>query len=298
MRTLLPRLAAPVSGLALCLTLGLAPATGADAAPATANANDSKPTLFIKNTVSARKVAVNQAVRLEFVTMPRQIEGIDIAGAVANGIGLAGAGTWKLLGKPLASENEKTRIVTVVVSLLPRTTGDISLPSIPLTWLSGEPRTDFGTITIEQRIAIAGEDKPLPPEYDGVGGFAWGARQDELIGKQIPATAVSAQGDRTVAKVSGSLEVGFRGGELSDAVLLASGLTLESARTSFCGRWGMPLSEEPGNLTWVLGWTRITATPSPDGVRIELLREDIQAKIAAGQVKSRVFNLLEGGPLK
>jgi hypothetical protein len=80
---------------------------------------------------------------------------------------------------------------------------------------------------------------------------------------------------------------------------------------SFCDRWGLPLSETEGALTWVIGWTRITASPAFDGakgdvatgvksdaVKIELLREDIQAKQAAGQVRSRVFNLLEAAPAK
>jgi hypothetical protein len=285
---------APLAVAALS-TLPLAGSgAGSGIAAAESDAREAKNTIFVNHKVSSRTVSVNQAVRLEFTSMPRQIEGIEVAAAVANGIAITGGRTWRLTGKPLVTEAEKTKTITVVVSLLPRTTGDLALPNFPLTWLTGEPRPDFGVVSISQTIAIAGETKPLPPEYDGVGGLLWGARQDDLLGKQIPVTAVTAQGERTSAKLSGSLEVGFRGGELADATLLASGLTLEQARASFCDRWGLPASEDASSLTWVLGWTRITATPSADGVKVELMREDIQAKQAAGQVKARVFNLLEG----
>lgn len=257
-----------------------------------------KAATYVNHKVSSRKISVNQPLRLEFTTMPRQIEGVDIAAAVSNGVALSSAATWWLSGKPVVNENEKTRTATVTITLLPRATGDLALPTFPLTWLSGDLRPDFGIVTVAQSIAIAGEPKPLPPEYDGVAGFLWGAKQEDLVGKQIPAASVSEKGDRTVAKVSGSLELGFRAGELADATLLASGVTLDQSRASFCARWGLPLSEDNGVLTWVLGWTRITASPTTDGVKIELLREDIQARQAAGQVRSRVFNLLEAAPVK
>jgi hypothetical protein len=281
----------PLVAVLLIACVGACPSIAAETEP-------SKATTFVNHKVSARKISVNQPLRLEFTTLPRQIEGIDIAAAVTNGVTLSGSGTWRLSGKPLVAENEKTRTATVTLSLLPRTTGDLALPSFPLTWLTGDPRPDFGIVTVAQSISISGETKPLPPEYDGVAGFLWGAKQEDLVGKQIPASAVSDKGDRTAAKVSGSLELGFRAGELADATLLASGVTLDQSRTSFCERWGLPLSEDNGTMTWVLGWTRITASPSPDGVKIDLLREDIQARQAAGQVRSRVFNLLEAPPVK
>ena len=293
-----------LAAILFSITVGL-PLAAAEGDPTT------KAAVFVNHKVAARKIAVNQPARLEFTTMPRQIEGIDIVAAVTNGVALAGASTWRLVGKPLVNESDKTKTVTITLSLLPRATGDLALPSFPMTWLSGEPRPDFGIVSVTQTIAVAGETKALPPEYDGVAGFLWGAKQEDLIGSQIPAKTVSQQGERTVARISGSLELGFRAGELADATLLASGLTLDQARVSFCDRWGLPLSETEGALTWVIGWTRITASPAFDGakgdgatgvksdaVKIELLREDIQAKQAAGQVRSRVFNLLEAAPAK
>ncbi len=259
---------------------------------------DAKSTVFVNSKVAPRKIAVNQAVRVEFTTMPRQVDGIDVAAAVANGIALSASSTWRLVGKPLVTEQEKLKTITVVFSLLPRTTGDVALPSFPLTWLSGEPRPDFGEVTVTQTIAVGGETRALPPEFDGVGGFLWGAKQEDLIGGKIPASTVTTQGDRTAAKVSGSLELGFRAGELADATLMAPGVTMDQARSSFCERWGLPLTETDGTMTWVLGWTRIIASPSPDGVKLDLLREDIQAKQSASQVRGRVFNLLEGVPTK
>ncbi len=255
---------------------------------------DTKQTVFVNSKVTPRKIAVNQPVRVEFTTMPRQVEGVDIAAAVTNGIAITASATWRLVGKPVVTEQEKLKTITVVFSLLPRTTGDVALPSFPLTWLSGEPRPDFGEITVTQTIAIGGETRALPPEYDGVGGFMWGAKQEDLVGSKIPASVITTLPERTAAKVSGSLELGFRAGELADAILMAPGVTLEQARTTFCERWGMPVTETEGNLTWVLGWTRIIASPSADGIKLDLLREDIQAKQSAAQVRGRVFNLLEG----
>ena len=255
---------------------------------------DTKSTVFVNSKVAPRKISVNQPVRVEFTTMPRQIEGIDVAAAVTNGIAVTSASTWRLVGKPTVTEQEKLKTITVVFSLLPRTTGDVALPSFPLTWLSGEPRPDFGEVTVTQTIAIGGETRALPPEYDGVGGFLWGAKQEDLVGGKIPASVITTVADRTAAKVSGSLELGFRAGELADATLMAPGVTLDQARTSFCERWGLPITEADGAQTWILGWTRITASPSADGVKVDLIREDIQAKQSAAHVRGRVFNLLEG----
>ena len=263
---------------------------------------------FVNHKVSSRKISVNQPVRLEFTTMPRQVDGVDIAAVVINGITMAGGTTWRLNGKPSVNEDAKTKTITVAVTLYPRTTGDLSLPAIPLSWLSRDTPANFGQVTVTQSLTISGETRSLPKEYDGVGGFLWGARLEDLVGSQIPATAVSVQGDKTVAKISGSLELGFRSGELADATLLASGITLEQSRASFCERWGLPASDVDGTLTWIFGWTRITASAlnepakadgtKADGVRLDLVREDLAAKQAANQVRSRVFSLLEDAPKK
>ncbi len=263
---------------------------------------------FVNHKVSSRKISVNQPVRLEFTTLPRQVDGVDIAGVVTNGISMASGNTWRLNGKPSVNEDIKTKTVTVAVTLYPRTTGDLSLPAIPLSWLSNDTPPNFGQVTVMQSINISGETRSLPKEYDGVGGFLWGAHLDDLMGSQIPAAAVSVQGDKTVAKISGSLELGFRSGELAEATLLASGITLEQSRTSFCERWGLPVSDIDGTLTWIFGWTRISAVAlsepakpdgsKADGVRLYLVREDLAAKQAANQVRSRVFSLLEDAPKK
>ena len=276
--------------------------------PATTTSEPINALAFVNHKVSSRKVSVNQPVRLEFTTMPRQVEGVDIAAVVINGVTMAGGNTWRLNGKPSVIEDTKTKTVTVGVTLYPRTTGDLALPAIPLSWLSRDTPPSFGQVTVMQSINIGGETRALPKEYDGVGGFLWGARLDDLMGSQIPATAVSVQGDKTIAKVSGSLELGFRSGELAEATLLASGITLEQRRASFCERWGLPASDVDGTLTWVFGWTRISASamsepPKADGtkaegVRLDLVREDLAAKQAANQVRSRVFNLLEEVPKK
>ena len=254
---------------------------------------DDKPTsTFVNHQLSARRIAVNQPVRLEFTTMPRQVEGVDIAASIINGIELTAGSTWRILGKPMVKEGEKTRTITISVSLLPRVTGDLDLPRPPMAWLTGEPRPNFGIVTVTQSIAVGGENRSLPAEFDGVGGFVWGAKIEEV--KERSGATPTVQGDRTLIKPSAGLTLVFRGEILAEATVLAQGLGVELARASFLDRWGIPLQEDANGLTWVLGWTRINASTSSEGTLVTITREDLAARLAAAQVKGRVFQLLDG----
>ena len=271
----------------LVLPCWLGPVVSAADEPAKVNT-------FINHKVvpGTRRISLNQPLRLEFTTLPRQVEGVDVALAVANGISLAARDSWRILGKPVVVEGDKTKTITVTLTLMARSTGDLPLPRFPLGWLSGDPLAEFGVVTVGSNIQIAGEVRPLPPECDGAGGILWGVQLAD-VRDRFPGETPKVDGERTLLRVNSGLELVFRGGEMTDAQVVAPGLSLEQARTSFLERWGVPLSEDAAGLTWAMGWTRITAVPGTDGVAVTVSREDLQAKQAASKVKARVFSAFD-----
>lgn len=258
---------------------------------------------FVNQKVSARSVPLNQAVRVEFTTLPRQIEGVDIQATVRHALELSSVRpTWRVLGKPTVSEHEKTKTVTVVISLLPRHTGDCEVPQIPLSWLTGNQTADFGKVTVAPAIQIGAESRDLPKEVEAVSGYKWGLSFTETQSQFAP-EKIKRSADATVIRAADGLDLIFRGGELAEAIISAPGLGLAEARDSFINRWGIPQfeSDEPAELTWILGWTVITARPlatsdaAPQGgTELHLLREDITGRIHQNQVQAKVFGLLEG----
>jgi hypothetical protein len=262
---------------------------------AAASAGDTPRSAFFNQKVSARTVALNQPVRLELTTVPRQVESVSIEAAISDAVTLGGGQSWRLVGKPTAQIDEKTRTVRVSIVLLPRAVGEAALPVVPVSWLNGEQIAEFGSVKVEPSLVVGSDSKPLPAELTAVGGFAWGAKLDELKA-QLGAT--TSEGERIIAKPKPGLELIFRRGELVEATIDAGELTVEAARASFLARWGSPQIEEAGALTWVLGWTRITATPSADakGVRLVLAREDLLARAVQARITDKVFGLLEAAP--
>lgn len=252
-------------------------------------------TTFFNQKVSSRSVAINQPVRLELTTIPRQLDSVSIEAAISDAITLAGSQAWRLVGKPSVQTDEKTKTVRVSIVLLPRAVGEAALPVIPICWLNGEQTAEFGSVKVEAQLLVGGETRPLPAELTAVGGFPWGGKLDELKA-QVGAT--TADGDRVVAKPRPGLDLIFRRGELVEAAIDAGELGFDAARASFLARWGSPQIEEAGALTWVLGWTRITASPSADGkgVRLQLAREDMLARAVQARVADKVFGLLEAPP--
>ncbi len=87
---------------------------------------------FYNQKVSAREVALNQPVRIELTTIPRQIEGVDVVASVGDAIALATSGQWRLVGKATLATDEKTRTIRVSATLLARSTGDTLALSPPL----------------------------------------------------------------------------------------------------------------------------------------------------------------------
>lgn len=251
-------------------------------------------TAFFNQKVSARTVALNQPVRLELTTVPRQVEGVNIEASVADAVTLGAPQHWRLVGKPSVQTDEKTRTVRVSVVLLPRQVGEHPLPNLPVSWLPGEQIAEFGSAKVEPSIVVGAETRPLPSELSGVGGFAWGARLDDLKAVIGP---VTTDGERAVANPKPGLALGFRRGELVEATVDAGDLTIDTARASFLARWGSPQIDEAGAITWILGWTRITAAPAPDGkgLRLIVAREDLLARMTQARIADSVFGLLEGG---
>jgi hypothetical protein len=261
---------------------------------------------FINAKVSAKQICLNEIVRLEFTTMPRDVENVDIAQSVANSLQLGAATTWRLVGKPIISEvlrgvaptdekakTDRPKPVSVTVNLLPRTTGDLQLPDIPITWLQGNTIARFSIVTVSPQVMIIGTPRNLPGEVNGVGGFPWALSLDEAR-TRVDASKVKKENDIVTIQAQEQLTLNFAQNMFAGAELRAPGLTLAQAKDSFLQRWGVPHEESPTALTWILGWTRITAEPNPNGIVLKLQREDVTAQLSRSQVSSDIFGVLEG----
>lgn len=286
-----------LSPLAVLLLVPLAALTAAtpELRPATIN-----------HRVSARDVALNEPVRVEFVTMPRQVEGVDIA--VAVGQDLEGArAVWRVLAPPAIAEHEKTKTLTISFSVLAREPGEHDLPLVRIPWLHGGITAGFGGVKVRPVLRAGSVEKELPKEIHGVAGYPWGVALSEARAR-VPADAVAVEGDRTIVRPSKNLELIFRDGVLAEAALLTPTLALPQAREAFLDRWGTPQLDgmlagksDPG-LLWVVGWTEVAARPwSPQaggaasGIRITITRADISAKLDQRVIERQVFDVLEGG---
>lgn len=247
----------------------------------------------VNATISSRAVALNQPVRIDFISLPRQVANIDIAQTVANAIILGGHGTWRLLGKPLAIEQDRTHTIEVIFSMLPRVGGALQIPTIPLTWLKGEEVAELGQVKVEDRILVNGELMPLPKECTGVGGFAWGTALADVRGVRLRDAAIDGTPERSVAHAKHGLDLVFHMGSLTEAHLAVPDLSLDDARVSFLSRWGTPQVEDAQGITWILGWTRITAAENPHGVALTLVREDLEDDLDHARIKAQVFAPLE-----
>ena len=63
-----------------------------------------RPSLISNVKLSSSKIALNEVVRIEFTTMQREVENVDIASSVANALRLGAGSNWLLIGKPVVTE--------------------------------------------------------------------------------------------------------------------------------------------------------------------------------------------------
>lgn len=251
---------------------------------------------FTNFKVSSRSVALNQPVRVEFTTLPRQIEGVDIARTVSQALDASRlSGFWRPLNAPIVTEHEKTRTITVSFALLARKVGELPLPRVPLAWIANDQIAEFGQVTVTPNLLIGGDTADLPGEISGIAGHLWGERV-EAARDRLGADKLERREQTVVARPVEGLELIYREGALGEAVLTVAGLPLERARDSFLTRWGAPQIEEAASLTWILGWTRINATATGDGsgTTLHFTREDIQAILDRARVGRDVFGVLDG----
>ncbi len=288
----------------LILAALLAAPLSADLAAADAG----RPT-FINSHLSSTKIALNEPVRVEFTTLPREIEHIDITSAVANALCLGAGASWRLLGAPLISEQsvgssaavdpakpvrERPKPITVVFTLLPRKPGDLQLPDVPMTWLQGNQVAHFGIVTVDPSIKVGGAEQDLPKEASGVVGLPWNTKFTE-VKDHFPADQIENAKDRTLVHIMKTFTLEFVGGGLAQSTLVIPGRTIEQMRLEFLKRWGVPQTETPEALTWIIGWTCITVAANADnsGLTMTVGREDIQAAMDHTHAVTEVFDVLE-----
>jgi len=260
------------------------------------HAEDS-PTITVNAQVSSRSVCMNQAVRVEFVTLPRQVQNIDISQAVFNAITMTAHDTWRLLGKVAVLEHERTHTIDIAFTVLPRMSGSLLLPQIPLTWVRGDQIADFGQVKVAEKIQVGTDQLELPHFCLGVAGFSWGTKLADVRTVRIPDNQIKVNGENAVATTRPGLQLEFRNGQLGAAVIDAPGLTIDQARQSFFAQWGLPQFEDPEAVTWIVGWTSILATENPSGtggIEITVTREDIQDHLDQAKVKAAVFDVIDG----
>ena len=258
---------------------------------------EDSPTITINAQVSSRSVCMNQPVRIEFVTLPRQILNIDISQAVFNAITMSAHDTWRLLGKVAVLEHDRTHTVDIAFTVLPRMSGSVLLPQIPLTWVRGDQIADFGLVKVAEKIQVGTDQLDLPRFCLGVAGFAWGTKLSDVKTVRIPDNQIKVTGENAVATTRPGLQLDFRNNQLAAAIIDAPGLTIDQARQSFFAQWGLPQFEDQESVTWIVGWTSILATENPGGsggIEITVTREDIQDHLDQAKVKAAVFDVIDG----
>jgi hypothetical protein len=287
--------------LALALACPVLPLAAAD--PLTTSPAGTAPrALFVRASVSEKQVALNKPVRIEFTTMPAQVEGVDIAASVANSLALGVRDSWRVLGKPTVVQHDKTKTITVSAMLIARTAGDLQPPDVPITWLQGNQIAHFDTVVVSPVLAVGGTTHDLPKVVSEVAGIPWGAKFEDYKAR-FPKDQVEITAERTLVHPAKTLTLEFDGGRLAQASMQVD-MTIDQVRSStFFEKWGTPHIEDGATMTWILGFTRITAAPTTpvaadaapvSGVTLSFAREDVLADVHATVVNDKVFGLLDG----
>ena len=105
---------------------------------------------------------MNQTILVRFTTLRPQLEDVDprviVDAALSQG---ETAANWRLLGKPVIVDNEKVGTLNISFSLLPRVSGDVPLPEIPVRWLRGNQIASFGNAQVVELLSGHQHETPL-----------------------------------------------------------------------------------------------------------------------------------------
>ncbi len=230
-----------------------------------------------------------------------QVEQIDIKATIINAMDMPNnRPNWFLTSDPVVATNDKSRFVKITMHILPRRTGELRLPEIPMSWLSDDGIPNLGQVTVREEIMMGNNTQPLPAEIESVGGFAW-KTDITVLKRKLGKASMRQEGDDTIYTTKDGLELVIRKQRLAGAHIRSAGWHLRQARFNFIDRWGDPrvngINSETPHMTWLIGWLRIHATESiVDGtphLDIHITREDIENKLIEASMNKDIFKLLE-----
>ena len=253
--------------------------------------------------ISSRSIALNQPVRITFTTIPAQLPEVDIVSTVRSALALPDARSrWRLYGTPSVEVHDRLHTIEVGFVLLPRISGSLQLPEIPVRWLEGEQLARFGQVVVADGIAVGAEQRQIPRECTEVAGVPWTADPTVLKNQFGAPEEVSTEPVHILRfQPEPNLIIETQAGRLSQVRVDTPQLRLEDARHQLVERWGEPILDRVGKslpsqaqLLWHIGWLRIEGYPQEDGMRVVLVREDVASDILANHVQQSLFRLLEG----
>lgn len=249
------------------------------------------------------EVALNEVVHLEISTLlPKVgIEPEEFKRTIVSAMDMPNnRPNWSLAGDPAINVNDKSRFIMIKIDLLPRRTGTLRLPEIPMEWLGETKIPKLGEVTVREEITIGNNTQALPIEIKAVGGFPWDADIKELKRKLGDAPKRSEDGQDIYTTRDG-LDIVIRQERMAAARIKTSGWHLRQARFNFIDRWGDPrvnnLNSNQPHMIWRIGWLHIEARESvKDGipsVTVYIHREDVESKLVEASMEKQIFNLLE-----
>ncbi len=252
--------------------------------------------------ISSRNIPLNGIVQVRFSTMPPQAEDVDPVTTVRNALTTASVRRdWRLHGEASIDQHPRARDISVSFALMPRRSGEIALPTIPVSWMGRDQFAELGTVVVEPALRMGTESLPLPSQINHIAGHDWGTSASDLA-KTYPPHRFLEAGETRPASIQANehLQLVLRRDHLAEAWLNAREVQLDAALEHFIDRWGDPLvnelhhPDEP-HIIWQIGWLRIRAMSHPvGGTRIHLVHEGIARQLVGSAVASDVFAMLDG----
>jgi len=253
---------------------------------------------YVHHRISSRDVALNQPVEVRFTTLKPQVEGVDPQQVITDALTLPRVQRhWRLIGRVKTEVDKKINTLSVRYRLLPRHSGVVSLPVIPIRWLRDNTVSQMGEVRVREGVTLGSELLRPPREMDGVAGIPWGTAYSQIKKEYDAEGEYEEITDSIVVPAKPGLDLLVRGGILAATRIEAPRLSLEQARASFVERWGDPIdvTGESGDeiVTWIVGWIRIQARAHDGGTVIYFIHEEMEARLAKRQVEKQVFDLLD-----